>query len=200
MRRRRDPETLDEGSGGASSARDLNLHTTKRLQMISGKAERRAEREGNAADSERLRSGGRGEVGISFPEVIGRRGSCGLRGIWRRLETGGGGAGGVNAALPRDGSLPALFRGNFPNFSFFFVPGKQKLTQETQRCGRPCAGILRGARLSTLTHYIVVGSSSHRSCEEHRREFKKNDRALMSLQNREGLLWKTRASTCPVST
>lgn len=34
-------------------------------------------------------------------------------------------------------------------------------------------GDFAATRLSTLTHYIVVGSSSHRSCEEHRRGKKK---------------------------
>lgn len=56
---------------------------------------------------------------------------------WKRV---GEGAGGVNAALPCDGSSPARFSRNFPKFP---PPGEAEVTQKTQRCGGPCAGILR---------------------------------------------------------
>lgn len=72
------PRDLGRGPSKASSARDLNLSTTKQLQMISGMAASRAERDETAA--ERLRWWGLGGD-VSYSEVIGRRGSCGLQGI-----------------------------------------------------------------------------------------------------------------------
>lgn len=87
---------------------------------------------------------------------------------WKRV---GEGAGGVNAALPCDGSSPALFSRNFPKF--FFPPRGSRSDTKDAALRTAVRGDFAATRLSTLTHYIVVVSSSHRSCEEHRRGKKK---------------------------
>lgn len=60
------PRDLGRGLWKASSARDLNLRTTKQLQMISGKA---AGEESGAGRDQRGYDGGGGDV--SYSEVIG---------------------------------------------------------------------------------------------------------------------------------
>lgn len=123
------PQDLGRRLWKASSAHDLNLSTTKQLQMISGKAARRARREGTAA--ERLRWWVRGLFML--------RGHWKNRVMWsagniEKIGNGWGRGRGRLALTPRDGSLSVLLWGNFLLFFFFFSHRDREVTQETQCC------------------------------------------------------------------
>lgn len=188
MRRQRDPETLDEGSGRPHQRVTLICAQQSSCKRSLGR--RRGERSGKVT---MVVVGG---LMFHTQRSLEEEGHvvCGeYREDWKRVGEG---------LVECDGSLSPLLWGNFP--LFFFSPKKEKSHKRRSvadchsgRCAGICCTWCTWCTLSTLyTHYIVVGSSSQ-LCGAPGGNI---NQALMSLQNREGLLWKTRASTSLFST